>query len=89
MPIRTSKNDKQLISDECFKAGQQLEALRALVTFALFQAENAEPEEFLRMRREWEAMLRMMREKIDSVDESTGEAAYLAGTYIIGEETAH
>lgn len=79
--MRTHKTDKELISDECFKAGQELEALRALITFALFQAENANPEQFVELQRPWEAMLRMMHEKIELVDERTGEAAYIAATY--------
>lgn len=90
MRARTGSNDKRLISDECFKAGQQLEGLRALVTFALFQAERATPEEFAALQQPWEAMLRMMRDKIDMVDENTGEAAFLASTYVPGdEETTH
>ncbi|OEI83731.1 hypothetical protein GRI33_06310 [Brucella sp. BO3] len=87
--MRTGSNDKSLISDECFKAGQQIEAIRAIVTFALFQAENAEPSDFMRMQRQWEAMLRMIREKIDLVEECNGEAAFLASTCVPAEEAVH
>lgn len=87
--MRSGTNDKRLISEECFKAGQQLEALRALVAFARFQVERAEPLEFMKLQQQWEAMLRLMEEKLALVDESNGQAAYLADTVIPGEETAH
>lgn len=87
--MRTASTDKERIHTECFKAEQEISALRALVTFALFQAENAAPEEFGKLQAQWQAMLRMMRERIDMVDDFTGEAAFLAATYVPAEETTH
>lgn len=87
--MRADANDKQLISRQMFNAGQALEGLHALVTFALFQAERAEPLEFMQLQTQWEAMLRMMKEKIECANESTGEAAYIADTCVPNEETAH
>lgn len=87
--MRTGTNDKALIHEECYKAQQQITDLRALVSFALFQVEHAEPEEFFRLQGAWEAMLRMIKEKLDIVGESTNEAAYLAITSVPVEETQH
>lgn len=87
--MRTGKNDKDLISDECFKAYQHIAAARALVAFALYQAENADAAEFMKLQSEWSAMLRLMREKLDLAQENNGEASYIAETEVINEGAVH
>ncbi|MFN7125295.1 MAG: hypothetical protein ACK4M8_05390 [Allorhizobium sp.] len=66
------------INDGAWDAEDKLLDLRALVRFALFHVENADPDSFKAAQSEWCTMLYLMKDKVDACFNTVGEMGIMA-----------